>query len=651
MRIKELEQYTGFYDFRDQLKRWVYERSLEAFRAGDSSRDAVGDVQELERRQAWIRQQFLHSIGGLPEEAPSLEPDLTGTIPCDGYRIEKVLFHSRNKTAVSSNLYIPDGLDAPTGAVLFLSGHFEMAKHHPDYQCVCQHLVRAGLVVLAIDPIGQGERLSYYEPAASAALIRGGVAEHDHVGSQCLLLGDSLARYFLHDAMRAVDYLCTRPEVDPARIGVTGNSGGGTQTSMMMLADPRIAAAAPATFIMNRRTYLYAGGAQDAEQIWPGFSSAGLDHEDILLAMAPKPVLVLAVKYDFFPIEGTRETVDRTRRFWEMYGREANLRYVEDTWTHRYTEKLARAAAQFFSEHLLRRDAASGAIRPMEPAELWCTGSGQVHGADSRKVYHENIDRAAQSSLYRAGLQPEARRDRALGWLRDKVLANREHGELNPRLNMVKGYLDELSVYNAAWWSQKGIMNYAWIFRSVHLANETLPVTIAVWDGGTHSMQAHIGWIRTRCAQGYSVMVLDVSGVGILQPHALSNRDTLDFYEIIHKLACDLIWLNDSLAAVRVNDVLRAVDVVKELPLMDYTQVQVYAYGKYGVYGLLAASLDERIEAVSWEKPLSSYEELVRSQYYDSRDISSILLPGILSYCDLPELRDWCGARFRSLHG
>ena len=81
---------------------------------------------------------------------------------------------------------------------------------------------------------------------------------------------------------------------------------------MVMMADPRIAAAAPATFIMNRDSYQRTGQSQDAEQIWSGFTGGGYDHEDILLAMAPKPVCVLAVTSDFFPIEGTRRTVARS---------------------------------------------------------------------------------------------------------------------------------------------------------------------------------------------------------------------------------------------------------------------------------------------------------------------------------------------------
>src|SRR5258705_11189966 len=118
--------------------------------------------------------------------------------------------------------------------------------------------------------------------------------------------------------MRGVDYMLTRPDIDPNKIGVTGNSGGGTQTSLMMLGDPRIAAAAPATFIMNRETYMNCGGAQDAEQIWPGFTAAGYDHEDILLAVSPKPVRVLAVQYDFFPIEGLRRHAERCKPIWKM---------------------------------------------------------------------------------------------------------------------------------------------------------------------------------------------------------------------------------------------------------------------------------------------------------------------------------------------
>ncbi|MDO8685292.1 MAG: prolyl oligopeptidase family serine peptidase, partial [Clostridiales bacterium] len=316
MNIQELERVSPsdyFYNVKDQLKRFVYNRSSEAFDVGDAARDAIKSTGEIETRQTYMRAKFIKAIGGLPSSDSPLNPKLVGTVDCDGFRIEKIIYESRTKTFVTANLYIPDGISSPIGAVLFLCGHSEQAKHTGEYQIVCQYLVRSGLVVLAQDPVGQGERLSYYEKNLGTTTFNWGTGEHDYAGSQCWPLGDGLARYFVHDAMRGIDYLRTRPEVEPDRIGVTGNSGGGTQTSLMMIFDPRIAAAAPATFIMNRRTYMYTDGAQDAEQVWSGMTALGFDHEDILMAMIPKPVLVLAVKSDFFPIEGTRSTVERTK--------------------------------------------------------------------------------------------------------------------------------------------------------------------------------------------------------------------------------------------------------------------------------------------------------------------------------------------------
>ncbi|HVF11079.1 MAG TPA: hypothetical protein VNA16_09770, partial [Abditibacteriaceae bacterium] len=389
MNIHELEQHSPnhfFYDVGDQLKQHIYRRSEAAFAKGDAARDAVSTPAALEARQREIRAFLLQSLGGLPPLSTPLNARTTGTVEGDGFRIEKVIFESRPRNYVTANLYLPDAVlesnavVEPRGAVLFLCGHHEEAKHCAEYQMVCQHLVHAGLIVLAQDPIGQGERFSYHEPSLGSTTIGWGTTEHEYTGLQCWPLGNGIARYLLHDAMRGIDYLCSRPEVDGERIGVTGNSGGGTQTCLMMLADTRIAAAAPATFLMSRESYMHVGGAQDAEQIWPGLTAAGFDHEDILIAMAPRPVRVLAVKSDFFPIEGTRRTVERCKRFWTLYD-QAELDLVEDASDHHYTPKMARSAAEFFSRHLLGRECHSDegstpSIKIEEPQCLWCTNSG-----------------------------------------------------------------------------------------------------------------------------------------------------------------------------------------------------------------------------------------------------------------------------------
>jgi cephalosporin-C deacetylase-like acetyl esterase len=647
LEIQDLENYSlSIYDVKDQLKQYVYNRSNDAFSSGDKARDDIESKKQLENRQAYIRKKFIEAIGGLPASDTPLNAKITGTVECDGFKIEKVIFESRPNTFVTSNLYIPDGVTSPRGAVLFLSGHHDQAKHHPEYQTVCQYLVKAGLIVLSMDPPGQGERLNYYEASLKDSTIRPGTGEHDYMGSQCWPVGDSLARYFVHDAMRAVDYLCTRREVNPAKIGVTGNSGGGTQTSMVVICDPRIAAVAPATFIMNRKDYLLAGQAQDAEQIWPGFTALGFDHEDILLMMVPKPVRVLAVRYDFFPIDATRRTVQRTKRFWELYNKIDNIDLIEDDSVHRYTPALAKAAAEFFSKHLLGKVSSlqDNEIKSLEPSELWCTKSGQIRGEieHARTIYEENCDQLHRIEENRQALGEHNQEERALKWLRDKVYTNRIQSQLNPRLYMVNDHVDELMVYNGIWWSQEGLFNHGILFRDFHFKEKELPLTIAVWDNGTNDLQTHFKWIRDTCSSGRAVLVLDVSGVGKLSPNSLAgNIPPREFYGVIHKLTDDLIWLNDSMVALRTYDVIRALELVDFLPEIQNSDIQIYAQRRQGIYTQLAAFLDQRIEHIEVENGMESIGEWVKSRYYDHFDIMSLVLPGMLKYFDLPDLKKW----------
>lgn len=644
MQLEQLEKtFIHLYDVKDQLKQHVYARSMEAFAAGDRARDALQSPEQLAERVSRLREALIRSFGGLPANDTPLRPEVTGVVKGDGFAIENVIFQSRPDTYVTANLYVPAGIGKPRGAVLFLCGHHDTAKQTDEYQTVCQHLAKAGLVVLAVDPIGQGERLSYYEPALGETTVGCSVFEHDHAGAQSWLIGDSLARYFVHDAMRAVDYLQSRPEVDPARIGVTGNSGGGTQTALMMVCDPRIAAAAPGTFIMNRRSYLWSGQPQDAEQIWPGMTALGFDHEDLLLAMVPRPVLVLAASYDFFPIEGTRSTVARTRRFWEMYGRGDSLAFHEEDEIHKYSVPMAKAAAAFFAKHLLEGQASAvgGKTGPVPHAALQCTRSGQVRGdyAHARAAYEENLERLNEIQATR-GVASERRAEKAaLGWLSAQVFAFRERVALNPRL-AVLGHWEELIVRNAVWWSQEDILGHGLLFRHTAHEERKLPLTIAVWDNGTRRLQPHGDWISASCAAGRAVLVLDVTGAGALTPNDINSAGVRDVLGTLYKLTTDLMWLGDSLAAIRTFDVLRALDLAEILPGIDGAQpATIYTSGRYGLYARLASAIDDRAVRLEAAESFDSITAWVTDRHYDKHDFAGLILPGVLKHFDLPDMK------------
>lgn len=642
--LRQWEQFRiGIYDVKDQLRQHVYGKSLEAFSMGDHARDAVVNKEQLEARNRQMRELLLAGIGGLPPRDTPLRPVTTGVVRRAGYRIEKIIFESLPRLYVTAHMYIPDGLDSPGGAVLFVCGHGQEGKMYPSYQKVCQCLVRAGLVVLAIDPMGQGERLGYSDHGADKPFTQL-VGEHEHVGAQCWPLGDGLARYFIHDIVRAVDYLCTRPEVDPAKIGITGSSGGGTQTSLAMICEPRLVAAAPGTFIMNRESYLFAGQAQDAEQIWPNMSACGFDHEDILLAMAPRPVMVLAVTGDIFPIEGTRRTVERSRRFWDMYGCGDRLCLQEDESIHMYTVPLAQAAASFFALHLLGKNVQveTEGLVVESGSEMGCTASGQIRGdyPDARKVYHENGDRLDKLERDRAAAPESERKAQAIAWLGSQVRDKRPVCDLNPR-HQPLGSWQGLTVQSSIWWSQPGLFSHGFLFSDSAPGLSKRSLAIAIWEGGTTRLQAHEDWIRGQCAQGGAVLVLDLAGTGALAPNAINGKGLRDKFGTLHKLNMDLLWLGDSLAALRAYDVLRAIDFSRSVQAVDGTRVHLYAEGRFSVYAEWACALEPGSATLETVDEWESVASWVRSEYYDNTGIGEFVLPGMLGQFDLPDLRRW----------
>lgn len=638
---QRLERYSLSFTYAGtQLRDHVYGRATAYFARGDRMRDALKTPEAVQARQQELREFFRQSLGGLPPSDTPLNPRVTGTVQGNGFTVEKIIFESRPRHYVTANLYLPAARSGRTAAVLFLCGHHNTAKQVAEYQSVCQILVQAGLIVFAQDPIGQGERLGYQEPDGQRVTVRPGTGEHDHAGTQVRLVGDQIARFFVHDSMRSIDYLLTRPEVDPARIGVTGNSGGGTQTSLVMMLDPRVAAAAPATFITSREIYQWTNQPQDAEQNWFGFTAAGFDHEDILLAMAPKPVCVLAVTSDFFPIEGTRRTVTRARRVWDLYGRADALQLVEDDSTHRYTEPLAKAAAKFFAHHLIQREMDVNPLQtaPRPEPDLYATKSGQVRGElpNAEFVFEANVARLAALETARRALPAAERKERATTWLRSQVTRDRVATEPNPRWVERGSSADGFVVDIGFWWTQPRLANLGMMFRARGDAGKPLPVTIALWDDGTNALSRHADWLRSETARGRAVLVLNLCGMGPLKPDPLSARAE-SAAPTFRKLVDDLSFLGDSLVALRTYEVLRAVDVATHWPGVSAGDVRLYAHGRMGLHAKLAAALEPRITACEWQETFR-FSDIVRQRNYDATDIKSVLLPGVLAYFDLDEL-------------
>jgi len=207
--------------------------------------------------------------------------------------------------------------------------------------------------------------------------------EHAVLGNLATLAGASLVRWMVWDGMRAVDYLLTRPEVDPTHIAVTGTSGGGFASTWLGALDPRIGLVAPSCFItalpMRMANRIFEDPDSDPEQDPPGLVAEGIDHPGLLLLAYPRPVHIAAAVQDFFPIEGTRKTVREIRALYAAFGHGDRFAFAEGHHGHQYSAE-NQAAAFAFLDRWAGKPATVGlaAVSTLEPEALHSTPTGQV---------------------------------------------------------------------------------------------------------------------------------------------------------------------------------------------------------------------------------------------------------------------------------
>src|SRR5947199_3158545 len=188
----------------DPLLRWMNKIAQAQLDARDKEIAAVRTVADAERRKEVVRRKIVAALGGMPEYTGPLHARVTGRIQADGYVIEKVIYESLPGFYVTANLYRPSQPGRYPG-VLLQAGHTQEGK--PEGQRLAANLALKGFVVLAFDPVGQGEREQTYDPRVDRPLAGWYVPEHIQAGTQSILIGESVARYFIWDAKRALDYL------------------------------------------------------------------------------------------------------------------------------------------------------------------------------------------------------------------------------------------------------------------------------------------------------------------------------------------------------------------------------------------------------------------------------------------------------------
>ena len=632
----------GFCNVPIELWEHLRRKTFAALEAHAAQKEAITSPEQVRERGQMIRTAFLTSIGGLPETAGPLNAQAKGHVPRKDYVIEKLIFESLPGMFVTALLYRPERCQTPAPGILFVCGHHRDAKGAPEYQRVCHDLVANGFVVLAIDPTGQGERVTHLDPDSGVLAVEWGTTEHSYQGQQCVLTGANIARYFVFDALRGIDYLQSRPEVDPQRIGVTGNSGGGTQTSLLcMTGDPRIKAAVPCTYVTSREHYYMTSQPQDAEQLQFGMTRDGINFDDFFLPFAPRPLLIGAVSSDFFNPEGTDLTYHRLKRLYGIMGGADHVDRVFAPGPHAYCRGLREAAVNWFRRHLLDADPAfvsqpDEAIETLPVEQLWCTSKGHVRTdfPRARTPYHDNLERIPKRTTARSSEELRARILDALQ-IESRLKSPVPFYPRTLRNQTQQGIRAESIIFC----SEPGITAAGCLLRPE--MRDAKQATLFLAEGGTRQLDKHIQAVRETIDDGNAVFVFDVRGIGALSPHPVNGYgDTFPntFFNTQGWLAWSAYCLGENLLGMRVFDVLRAIRYLREEA--GFQQTGLWAEElEPALWGYLAAAIDPDLAPIRVQGLIESFESIVRTERYRTDFVPSMLVHGVLRHFDLPDLK------------
>lgn len=484
----------------------------------EQERSKLKTVADIEARNRFVREKFATMIHGFPGRDP-LSPVVVDVLQRDGYRVENVMFQSRSNFWVTANLYIPSG-SGPFPAIVSPCGHSALGRLYPNYQWVYLNLVKSGFVVLAYDPIGQGERRQYWNPQTNQAEVSDDpIYEHSMPGQLLLLMGENLTQYRIWDGMRSIDYLLMRPEVDKERIGCAGQSGGGTLTMFISVLDERVKCAVICEGGTSHRWPVNLHpesliGPSDVEQNLFPAAIYGVDLCDLHVAIAPRPLLALIE--DYSPEFNLAAQHIRSR--YEHLGLPEKFRTEEATDPHAWTVKLRLATTDWFCRWFYNRPGPSREpeFEAEPPERLYCTPNGSLrYSQQGETIFPMILKKQRQLPPSRKAPATAAELEAFRGELGTEIknLLHYEKVDQPLAVRMIvatprKGY----QVEKLEFLSEPGIYIPAWAF--VPERKRTSEATILYVSGnGKEAEGMESGLLEGLARKGHLVVAVDVRGI------------------------------------------------------------------------------------------------------------------------------------------
>ncbi len=613
-------------DLRDMVRQHIIQRSLECMEvAAERRREAMESGSTYPYIQR-IRATVSSFYGDLPvgRDSEPLKTAEVSSFEKDGYRLENVLFDSFPGWQVNATVYVPLDFRPPFPAVIVPVGH--SGKQFENYQFPAQFFARNGYLAVLFDPPGQaGEKQS----------------GNDHFvdGVRCYLVGETSSRYFVADALRCIDYLETRDDVDMnAGVAMTGVSGGGTTTTLAGILDHRISLLGPSCCLTRLAdldiTQCYSGCPET--HIWRRYAD-GIDEIDLLCAASPKPVLLMAGEEDeVFRIQDTRLLAYEVAKFYQLSGAGDRFEFFADQGGHCYSLDQARQFVKFMERWMRGRTDRPVPMLPessfrLDPyPELQCHPRQDVNmrslavgrARELEETRDRNAERIHRAAADVAGTDGKpsvpdvlfTERFRVWTHYWQQILINPEPGiELPGTFVFSEDY------------PTGAVLHFDDAGRNRCLyRNGTLAQAIRFMDGGESRPE-------------YAVLSVDLRGWGDSAP-AMYPYELAGWGGVDRCLAYMSAALGDPLMSMRMRDGLASLAYLRSRLEVEPEKIVVTGSGFGSVIALHVAAIDGALKGVVIWDPLISFRSLIETANYTWP--ADAFIPQILLHYDLPELAE-----------
>ena len=590
----------------------------EAGRITDASGGLVTSADELRANVEALRAQYLEMMGivSLPREGerPPLNPVTTAVTEADGYTIERFCYESLPRLYVTANLYVPRGLSGPAPAVAYFCGHSDTQKVH--YQTHARAWAELGYVTLIVDTIQFGEIKGHHHGCYregwwhwySRGYTPGGVE--------------------LMNGMRALDYLCSRDEVDAGRIGVTGISGGGAMTWYLAAGDARVRAAAPVCGTGTLRSHLAERSLDGHCDCMYFINHYGWDLADLAALIAPRPLLICSADHDgIYSIASIRECKERASQYYEMLDASDAIGLIETPTPHSYHVTSTTGIFSWFARHLRGEDRAPDTFDDVDPYEV------NDRPAEELRVYVDGPPRDERTSVIHDSFVPLAARPKLDS--ADAVKAERARVVDALKARTFRQFPDEpveleyreefehtagdATVRRFSFVTEEGWRLHGNLVIPFAVGDQKAPVLVYAHHPGRGRMQGWQFW--GGCDLSWIRLEFEPRGV------AETSWGEMLSWHVRRGAAVT----GRTVASMRTHDILRALELARGLPQSNGV-VALGGCGEVGVSALYAALLDGDVKTIALEDVPGTQDEPSNPDGTGE----AVEMLGVLRFTDLP---------------